>query len=59
MPYTDSNVHCMKQLFEEYDVKFLQKIKSENLFIKMSYKGFDESKLLSYESNYKYLINND
>lgn len=59
MPYTDSNVHCMKQLFEEYDVKFIQRIKSDNLFIKMSYKGCDESKLLSYNSNYKHLIKND
>lgn len=56
MQYSDYNVHCMEQVASNYDKVFCEDILQNNLFIKMSYKGYNIDKLQSYDSNFKHII---
>lgn len=56
MIYSDYNVHCMEKVASNYDKVFCEDILQNNLFIKMSYKGYNIDKLQSYDSNFKHII---
>lgn len=56
MQYTDYNVHCMDKVASNFDQAFCEDILQNNLFIKMSYKGYNIDKLQSYNSNFKHII---